>query len=145
MSESKNTRRQFLFSGISAALGFLFLKFAGAKKLYADEIQVVIDIAEYPELKEDGGSKTVKDIIIGDMTDNLLIVRKSEKEYLVLSAVCRHKKCNVKYKKDKTQFVCPCHGSTYDIAGKVQKGPSQSDLELYKATLDGTKLTVTKA
>jgi cytochrome b6-f complex iron-sulfur subunit len=103
---------------------------------------VTVNVEDYEELKQDGGFIVIKELTLGDTTDNLIIVRLSEKEYLVLSSVCRHKKCNVKYKDERKQFVCPCHGSTYDLTGKVVKGPSTGDIPQYDAVLSGSKLTI---
>jgi Rieske Fe-S protein len=103
---------------------------------------VTLNLEEYEELKQDGGFRVIKEVNIGETTDNLIIVRKSEKEYLVFSSVCRHKKCNVKYKDERKLFVCPCHGSNYDLTGKVVKGPSTANIPQYDAILSGTKLII---
>lgn len=148
-SASGYTRRKFmksvltLWSGVLA--GGMFL--ANPRRMMAATTpggSIDIDVSAYEELKNDGGFKVIKEVQIGEITDNIIIVRKSETTYLVFSSICRHKKCNVKYKSDKDAFVCPCHGSTYDIAGKVKKGPSTGDLPAYTAKLSGVTLTVTQ-
>ena len=103
---------------------------------------LVVNIDEYNELKEDGGFKILKNVTIGEITDSIIIVRKMEKEFLVFSSVCRHKKCNVKFKIDRDIFVCPCHDSAYDINGKVIKGPSKGDIPAYRVDLTDNQLAI---
>lgn len=70
-------------------------------------------------------------------------------EYLVLVGICTHLGCSPKYKLDATElgpnwpggFFCPCHGSTFDLAGRVFKGvPAPINLEVppYRFTNDHT-------
>lgn len=60
-------------------------------------------------------------------------------EYLVLIGVCTHLGCSPKYKPNLAElgpdwqggFFCPCHGSTFDLAGRVFKGvPAPINLEV---------------
>ncbi len=55
--------------------------------------------------------------------------RSIKPEYLVLIGICTHLGCSPKYKPDEKElgpqwpggFYCPCHGSTFDLAGRVFK------------------------
>ncbi|KTD49871.1 ubiquinol-cytochrome c reductase iron-sulfur subunit [Legionella rubrilucens] len=60
-------------------------------------------------------------------------------EYLVLIGVCTHLGCSPKYTPDENTlgpdwpggFYCPCHGSTFDLSGRVFKGvPAPINLEV---------------
>ncbi len=60
-------------------------------------------------------------------------------EYLVLVGICTHLGCSPKYKPTIKElgpdwpggFYCPCHGSTFDLAGRVFKGvPAPINLEV---------------
>ncbi|MBL7994432.1 Rieske 2Fe-2S domain-containing protein [bacterium] len=148
---SKVSRRNFLTSTLAASSGLVLgslvplgsLQTNGLlEKLPERENSLIIDLEDYPELKEAGGFKILKEVAIGEITDSIIIVRKSDTDFLVYSSVCRHKKCNVKYKKERDLFVCPCHGSTYDINGKVIKGPSQGDIPKYKTKLINNTLEI---
>ena len=46
--------------------------------------------------------------------------------FSALSLVCTHLGCTVESKTD--GFACPCHGSRYDLAGKVIRGPASKPL-----------------
>lgn len=65
--------------------------------------------------------------------------RSLKEEYLVLIGVCTHLGCSPKYKPQLGEFgpdwtggfYCPCHGSTFDLAGRVYKGvPAPINLEV---------------
>lgn len=60
-------------------------------------------------------------------------------EYLVLVGICTHLGCSPAYRPDlgglgaswKGGFYCPCHGSKFDLAGRVMKGvPAPINLEV---------------
>ena len=74
-------------------------------------------------------------------------------DLMVLVGVCTHLGCSPKQKsaEDKAEmgadwgggFYCPCHGSKFDLAGRVYKGsPAPINLEVPKYTLAGTTLTI---
>ena len=60
-------------------------------------------------------------------------------EYFIVIGVCTHLGCSPKYKPDENEwqsnwaggFYCPCHGSTFDLSGRVFKGvPAPINLEV---------------
>jgi ubiquinol-cytochrome c reductase iron-sulfur subunit len=70
-------------------------------------------------------------------------------EYLVLIGICTHLGCSPLYRPDlgglagewQGGFYCPCHGSKFDLAGRVMKGvPAPINLEVppYKFLNDKT-------
>ncbi len=65
--------------------------------------------------------------------------RAIREEYLVLIGICTHLGCAPTYKPNINElgpnwpggFYCPCHGSTFDLAGRVFKGvPAPINLEV---------------
>ena len=46
-----------------------------------------------------------------------------------MSATCTHLGCIVVQEPER--FHCPCHGSRYDVAGRVVQGPAPKNLEWY--------------
>ena len=70
-------------------------------------------------------------------------------QYLVTMGVCTHLGCvplGVAEGENKGQYggyFCPCHGSHYDTAGRIRKGPAPTNLEVpeYNFTSD-TVITV---
>lgn len=49
--------------------------------------------------------------------------------YVALSPICTHLGCTVNI--EGPRLVCPCHGSTYDRAGDVLRGPAERPLARY--------------
>jgi len=45
-----------------------------------------------------------------------------------LSPICTHLGCLVNWDYNKKEFICPCHGGTYDMEGNVRKGPPSDPL-----------------
>ena len=46
----------------------------------------------------------------------------------VVSAVCTHMACLVHFNQAEKSWDCPCHGSRFDIEGRVLEGPAYQDL-----------------
>jgi len=57
--------------------------------------------------------------------------RSLKPEILVLEGVCTHLGCNPAYKPSENKFFCACHGSNFDLAGKVSNGsPAGANLKV---------------
>jgi len=57
--------------------------------------------------------------------------RSLKPEILVLEGVCTHLGCNPAYKPGENKFFCACHGSNFDLAGKVANGsPAGANLKV---------------
>jgi thiosulfate dehydrogenase [quinone] large subunit len=57
------------------------------------------------------------------------VVHAANSTFVAFSAVCTHAGCAVQYDPSTVEFVCPCHGGTYDArTGKVLQGPPPSPL-----------------
>ncbi|MEN8241155.1 MAG: ubiquinol-cytochrome c reductase iron-sulfur subunit [Chloroflexota bacterium] len=57
-----------------------------------------------------------------------------------VSATCTHLGCNINGEEDK--FVCPCHGSQFDLSGRVLQGPATTALAHYLVSLSEDGLVV---
>ncbi len=64
----------------------------------------------------------------------LFLFRKPEGIYIV-SSICTHLGCNVKWNAGQIGFDCPCHGSTYDKDGRNLSGPAPKPLKWYELAL----------
>lgn len=83
--------------------------------------------------------------------------RSLEAGLLVVEGVCTHLGCAPNYRPDVGAadlggndwyggFFCPCHGSKYDLAGRVYSGvPAPTNLPVPDYNLDGTILTIGEA
>ena len=54
-----------------------------------------------------------------------------KQEWLIVIGVCTHLGCVPNFGTgDYGGWFCPCHGSVYDTAGRIRKGPAPRNLEL---------------
>jgi len=89
------------------------------------------------KLKAVGGAALLK---IADQ--KVLFVRYSETTVRAINAICSHRKCIVEYKSGDKQIVCPCHGSKFDLDGRVITGPAEKPLQTYESTFDGERIVI---
>ena len=84
---------------------------------------------------------------------NLNVTRSLSSEYSVLSGVCTHLGCSPKYYPEVEPkpwdsswgggFFCPCHGSMFDLVGRVYKGvPAPTNLTVPPHFFEGSILTI---
>lgn len=78
-----------------------------------------------------------------DFADEYIIINKDDTPK-ILSAHCTHLGCKIN-ETINGRLVCPCHGSEYDLDGKVVKGPAYKNLEIIPATIssDGKTIEIT--
>jgi ubiquinol-cytochrome c reductase iron-sulfur subunit len=76
-------------------------------------------------------------VSLGDLPDPQAdSARASNPQYLVLVGVCTHLGCVPLGQKatdprgDYGGWFCPCHGSHYDTAGRIRKGPAPENLHI---------------
>lgn len=97
---------------------------------------IQIDLAIKKELAAVGGWLLV-------IESQTLIVNLGE-SYGALTSVCTHSACDRNWTFSNSKFKCTCHGSEFDTAGKVLRGPAILPLKPFGTALSGTILTVTK-
>ncbi len=61
--------------------------------------------------------------------------RAEKPEWLIMIGICTHLGCvPLDQRGDYGGWFCPCHGSHYDISGRIRKGPAPRNLDLPKYT-----------
>ena len=69
--------------------------------------------------------------------------RVKDPKWLVVLGVCTHLGCvPISGAGEYGGWFCPCHGSHYDVSGRIRKGPAPLNLELPPYTLENGKLLV---
>ncbi|KAJ1728019.1 ubiquinol--cytochrome-c reductase catalytic subunit rip1 [Coemansia biformis] len=64
-------------------------------------------------------------------------------EWVVLVGICTHLGCvPTTDSGDYGGWYCPCHGSHYDVSGRIRKGPAPLNMEVPEYIIEGEKLTV---
>jgi cytochrome b6-f complex iron-sulfur subunit len=134
----ESNRREFIkrsLFGVFALLGLGSL-FAGLRVLAPSGKQDK-ELAWLPLVPEDevprSGVKKAELVYAaaGKERKARVFIVSSPDRLTVLSAVCSHLGCLVNYRKESREFVCPCHGGKYDIAGKNIAGPPPIPLTAY--------------
>lgn len=64
----------------------------------------------------------------------VIITQPEEGTFVGLSAICTHQGCAVA--PDGGELSCPCHGSTFSLAGEVGQGPATENLPTFDVTID---------
>lgn len=70
------------------------------------------------------------------------------RDLLITMGVCTHLGCvplgaaEGENKGEYGGYFCPCHGSHYDTAGRIRKGPAPTNLEVPEYTISDTKVTI---
>jgi menaquinol-cytochrome c reductase iron-sulfur subunit len=80
--------------------------------------------ASFTRSKVNGWEKTVTSY-------GLYVIKKTATDFLVLSSKCTHLGCNVSWKDDRQEFVCPCHDAQFGPDGSVLGGPPPRPLDAF--------------
>ena len=139
-------RRTFLnlsvgFFSMATALGMLYpvgmYLWPREKKLAAGGIRSMqVPVEEVPI----GEAKFVR-----FLNKPTVVIRPNEQEIVALSAVCTHLGCVVKWKEEKSELFCPCHGGFFDIKGNVTAGPPPSPLHSFVAKIEDNYIVIQEA
>ena len=69
--------------------------------------------------------------------------RVKDPAWLIMLGICTHLGCvPIGEAGDYNGWFCPCHGSHYDISGRIRKGPAPLNLEIPEYDLAGDDLVI---
>ncbi len=104
---------------------------------------MVLDLnkPEYRALAAAGGAVTVPNP--GAPNKPIMVTRTDESTVAAFSVICPHLGCKVGLPHNGV-ITCPCHGSTFDMTGKVTRGPAKTDLYRFDAVLNGSTVTISQ-
>jgi menaquinol-cytochrome c reductase iron-sulfur subunit len=68
------------------------------------------------------------------------VILENDTKVTAFSPLCTHLGCAYRWESTKKEFLCPCHGSVFDIEGKVLAGPAERPLDRYATKLEGNRL-----
>ncbi|MCI0405626.1 MAG: Rieske (2Fe-2S) protein [candidate division Zixibacteria bacterium] len=141
------TRKEFLQSAATALAAVSILPvsslLAGCAansqtlRVAAKENRVRLALAELPKLAEPGGY--VKVYPFG-FAHPIVVFENPSGKVFAISTTCTHAGCEVR--KTKSKFECPCHGSQYDLTGKVLRGPAPAALTRFPVKKEGEFLEI---
>lgn len=72
----------------------------------------------------------------------VVYVRREGADVHVLDSTCTHLGCRTRYDAATKQFLCPCHGGAYDMAGQVVAGPPPLPLRRIEARVEDGHVVV---
>jgi cytochrome b6-f complex iron-sulfur subunit len=84
------------------------------------------------------GSAALVRTSIGDF----LVGHTASDSFVALNAICTHETCTITGFGNQN-YVCPCHGSTFDLNGRVLGGPASTALRQYPTQFSSGTLTIT--
>ena len=64
------------------------------------------------------------------------LARLADGGFLALSRKCTHLGCTVPWVAAENRFICPCHGSSFDITGNVIHPPAPRALDMYPVLIE---------
>jgi len=115
MEKTDQSRRRFIkIVALAGACGTLLWKFLFPQKTISKKIVLRVKKAKIPQQ----GALVYR--------NSRVAVIKSDKEITAVSLVCTHLGCSVNV--TTKNMACPCHGSVFDLQGKVLKGPADRPL-----------------
>ena len=85
--------------------------------------------SQYPQLNQAGGSAAVQAPGYSDPNcgaSDIIVFQDSSGQYVALSAGCDHQCCPANF--GGSDIRCHCHGATWDLTGKLTRGPATADL-----------------
>lgn len=127
----KFSRRTFLkYLTITMVLGeflYIFKSFLARKKQSIGRIKFFLP-------------KIMKKVSISYHSPYYIVAKNNR--ILVLSEVCPHLGCRLNFDKLSNHFLCPCHGSKFDIFGNWIAGPAKKNMNKPSFVKKGSQITV---
>jgi len=89
------------------------------------------------DLSTESLSTSYARVYIDESRNPIYVFKDANGAMVALSGICSHRGCTVKKLRD--GFECPCHGSEYDLDGKVRTGPALNPLKAYEIKAVGNE------
>lgn len=97
-------------------------------ELLGDFAQLVFstDSKKFERIKNGQGA------IVRHKGKRLGVYKTEDGKYKIISAICPHLGCSLKWNKDETSWDCPCHGSRFDVDGNILNNPTMEKAKVLK-------------
>ena len=80
--------------------------------------------------------------IVNEDELSLYAYTENGRDFLVMSNVCSHLGCRVRWVADQGEFFCPCHNGVFDKEGNVVSGPPPRSLDRFEVKVENDQLYV---
>ncbi|MDH3464083.1 MAG: ubiquinol-cytochrome c reductase iron-sulfur subunit [Acidimicrobiia bacterium] len=74
--------------------------------------------------------------LIEEQEVSVFVTTENGADFTVLSNVCTHLGCRVRWVEDQNGFFCPCHNAIFDQNGAVTQGPPPRPLDRFEAKVE---------
>jgi len=154
LSTPAGTRRRFFQWVTRAAAGLIGLSLAVPlvgyviSPAFKRRVQSWVDVAALDELsvgkpKQVDYVATVQDGYLETKTQKAVwAVKQADGQVTVFSPICTHLGCGYHWNEGEQKFKCPCHGSVFDLSGRVVGGPAPRPLDTLPAKTENGRLLV---
>lgn len=96
----------------NAVVAYDFIK----DKLFAEKISSLAEVKE-------GEAKVIKYEV-----DSYAVYKETNGKMHLVKSTCPHALCEVRWNSAELSWDCPCHGSRFNVKGKMLTGPAVKDL-----------------
>jgi menaquinol-cytochrome c reductase iron-sulfur subunit len=76
------------------------------------------------------------------MERSIWLVKRTDGSVLAFTANCPHLGCGYRWIEERKRFECPCHGSIFDLEGRVLAGPTPRRLDSIRTRVENGRLLV---
>jgi menaquinol-cytochrome c reductase iron-sulfur subunit len=148
------SRRTFLIRSIAVVGGFITVSIAwpaaafvtGSARSSADE-DTWIRLGPASSI-EPGGPPTLmratvsrrSGYLVEETEVSVFVTSDDGVDFTILSNVCTHLGCRVRWVDDQEQFFCPCHNAIFDERGAVVQGPPPRPLDRFEYMIEDGNL-----
>lgn len=142
-SRPRPARRTFLnrLWGLIAALACIEIGWLTGSLLHSRSKRAAQDHTEH--LLDAGSSDSLAPGEVKALPEGALyIARLDDGSFLALSRTCTHLGCSIPWDGTKGKFICPCHGSSFDITGTVLTAPAIRPLDYFPIRIENNLLRV---
>lgn len=70
--------------------------------------------------------------LVEEQEISVFVTTENGTEFTVLSNICTHLGCRVRWVEDQDGFFCPCHNAVFDENGQVVQGPPPRPLDRFE-------------
>jgi cytochrome b6-f complex iron-sulfur subunit len=78
----------------------------------------------------------IPDSVTAFVRGRFYLARLADGGFLALSRKCTHLGCTVPWVAEEKKFICPCHGSAFDITGDAISAPAPRALDIYPVIIE---------
>ncbi len=100
--------------------------------------KIILSIDSSSSLANVGGAA-----FVNYQSGSILVDRSNSDSFNALSSTCTHQGCTItNFDTSAKQFICPCHGSQFNLNGQAVVGPARASLTSYQNSFSNNQLII---